>query len=216
MSENAYAPMYGWERYLYIEQEFLNARQYISFEIKGAYSDFFARCIILLGAEVEAAMKQLCAELDSSNAGNISDYKKAILSHFPNIVNFKVRLLCTDEEIAPFHGWDNGQLSLWNTYTDVKHSLSIKQDATLKNALDILAAYQILIFVIQAQKNIKTGNFNKGTTATEAYAFSLINQPKLLIPMNVDFDVCQSDENVDFYLTFNVTEMEKFLKQAQN
>ena len=52
--------MYGWQRYLSIEQEFLAARQYVPYKLmKSAYSEFFTRQVIILGAEIESALKRV-------------------------------------------------------------------------------------------------------------------------------------------------------------
>ena len=49
--------MYSRERYKSIEHDFLIAREFVSFDIKEAYSDFFLNEVILLGAEIEGCLR---------------------------------------------------------------------------------------------------------------------------------------------------------------
>jgi len=79
--------MYGWQRYLSIEQEFAAARYYVSFSVGNAYSEFFTREVILLGVEIEAAFKELCRRINNSTPGNMGDYKSIILGTYPRIVD---------------------------------------------------------------------------------------------------------------------------------
>lgn len=77
--------IYGWQRYLGIENDFLEALFYVSFDIKDAYSEFFSREIILLGSEIEASFKKLCESINGATPGNIGEYKAIILEAYPGI-----------------------------------------------------------------------------------------------------------------------------------
>lgn len=159
--------MYGWQRYLSIEQEFAAARYYVSFSVGNAYSEFFTREVILLGVEIEAAFKELCRRINNSTPGNMGDYKSIILGTYPRIVDIYVSSKETGQIFYPFRGWDTGHLSWWDVYVQVKHNL-VDQAATLDVALTMLQAYEILLFCIAAT----SGNFS----------FNYLDNPKLFTP----------------------------------
>lgn len=141
--------MYGLQRYLSIEQEFINARYYISFENKSAYSEFFTREVIILGAEIESAFKVLCNRIDGSTPGNIAQYKSTILNEFPGLVRLGVCNRKTNEITYPFSKWDIGALQWWDVYTSIKHN-AICKEATVDVSLSMLQAFELLLFCIEA------------------------------------------------------------------
>ena len=67
--------IYGLQRYLGIERDFLKAQFYVSFDNKTAFSEFFSREVVLLGSEIEAAFKELCFLIDGRKPGNMGEYK---------------------------------------------------------------------------------------------------------------------------------------------
>lgn len=162
--------IYGWQRYLGIEKDFLEAQFYVSFDISSAYSEFFTREVILLGVEIEAAFKELCSRTTGTVPGNMGQYKDVILSNYPGIVDIYVKNKQTNIIEKPFENWDNGRLTWWDAYTNVKHNL-IDQNATLQVALSMLKAYELLLFCVAA----KQGDFS----------IDYLSTPKLFIP---DFD----------------------------
>lgn len=141
--------MYGLQRYLAIEQEFNNAQYYVSFENKSAYSEFFTREVLILGSEIETALKVLCNRIDGSFPGNFAQYKSTILNAFPGIVRIGVCNRKTSEIIYPFENWDKGELLWWNVYTSIKHN-AVSREATIDIALSMLQALELLFFCIEA------------------------------------------------------------------
>ncbi|MBR0203927.1 MAG: hypothetical protein IJQ56_06140, partial [Synergistaceae bacterium] len=101
--------MYGWIRYLSIEEDFMKSRYYVEFDVESAYSDFISKSVILLGAEIEASFKKLCKLInEDEKPGDISDYKRIVLEELPHISEFK-SILRDDKkrEYFPFKDWDN-------------------------------------------------------------------------------------------------------------
>ena len=143
---------YDWDNYLIIEQDFIEAKKYLSFERAAnleADSPFLQNEIVLLGSKVEIAMKKLiqCRNKDNSFCpGNISDYKRMLLVIFPDIESYESLLIHSDLKITPFKGWSQKQLTWWEAYSKIKHGSS--RIPKLEHALNLLSAYQILLFLI--------------------------------------------------------------------
>lgn len=147
--------LYGLYRYLGIEEDFIKAQYYVSFENQNAFSEFFTREVILLGTEIEAAFKELCYRIKGETPGNIGQYKEIILCEYPNIVNIGVKNIKTNVVDKPFSGWDTGNLEWWDKYTGVKHNL-VDKEATIHVAVTMLQAYLLLLFCISATAGIIT------------------------------------------------------------
>ena len=143
--------MYGWERYIGIERDFISAKFYVSFGQENVYSEFFTREIILLGTEIEAALKELCKRIDGSTAGNMCEYKNIILTAMPKITQIAVIEKNSGRCCYPFYNWDVAKLDWWDVYTGVKHNL-VDEKANLGVALKMLQAYELLLFCITAIK----------------------------------------------------------------
>lgn len=179
--------MYGWIRYLSIEEDFMKSRYYVEFDVESAYSDFISKSVILLGAEIEASFKKLCELInEDEKRGSISDYKKIVLKELPNIGEFK-SILRDDKrhEYFPFRDWGMGSLSWWDIYGRTKHDLFVKREATLDVAMNMLSAYQLLIFLIAAYE--KSDDDNR-------LAYTMLEVPRLLRP-DVDMDIAQQDDD---------------------
>lgn len=141
--------MYGLQRYLGIEKDFIEAHYFVSFNQEDVYSEFFTREIILLGSEIEAAFKELCNRINGSTPGNIGEYKQTILSRLPNIVNVSVREKKSGIIKIPFENWNIGELEWWSVYTGIKHNL-VDVQANLGVAKSMLQAYLVLLFCVTA------------------------------------------------------------------
>lgn len=141
--------LYGLYRYLGIEEDFIRAQYYISFDNRDAYSEFFTREVILLGTEIEAAFKELCVRIKGKVPGNIRQYKEVVLLEYPNIVNIGIKDIKTNMIEKPFSGWDNGSLPWWDKFINVKHNL-VDKEATIHVAVTMLQAYLLLLFCISA------------------------------------------------------------------
>ena len=189
--------IYGWQRYLSIEQDFIKAQYYVSFDIKNAYSEFFSREVILIGSEIENAFKELCKHIGGSGPGNISQYKQIILGYYPGIVNVGIINKQTFEIQKPFNGWDEGSLSWWDKYVGTKHAL-VDQNATIQVALTMLQALELLFFCI--------------TTKTTSSFFTLdyLDTPKLFRPVFQPGFAVMGDMNQVY--TYNKQEIENILK----
>lgn len=160
---------YGiWNYYLSIENDLANTSRYI--EPAGqekVYSFEFAKILILACAEIESVFQVICLALDGKKVGDISEYKRIILSKYPKIVDATVSVSRLGKHIRPYSEWSSGPLSWWNAYQEVKHSRQSNFAlATYWNALNAIAALYILIFYLA-----KIENFDfRGTDSQYIYS----------------------------------------------
>ncbi len=200
--------MLGWRRYLSIEEDFLRARYYVAFDVEYAHSDFLSKSVILLGAEIEASFKNLCSLIDNkAPRGNICQYKSILLKALPNIGNFKSILReDTERNYLPFKDWDKGSLFWWDVYNNIKHS-SDDKTATMKVAMTMLSAYQLLIILIAAYEE---RDFD------DRIAYTQLDIPRLLIP-DVAMGMYQQDDDEGLVsFGFSASELKEKLKKIVN
>ena len=189
--------VYGWQRYLSIEQDFIKAQYYVSFDIKDAYSEFFSREVILLGSEIESAFKELCKRIDGSTPGNIGQYKQTILSFYPGIINVGVINKQTNEIQFPFKDWDSSTLSWWEIYSNTKHAL-VDKTATLQVALIMLQALELLFFCITTK------------SASSSIFLDYLETPRLFKPAFQPGFAIMGDMNQVY--TYSKQEIEEILR----
>lgn len=183
--------MYGWQRYLSIEAEFTGVRQYVPYNLmKTAYSEFFTRQVILLGSEIEAAMKQVCKNVaPDEERGNIGFIKGIILKNFPKIVSWSCKIKVEEIIITPFENWDRVNLDWWDVYTNEKHNL-VDKAATYEIALKMLAAYELSLLLVEATDPDREeftdeaigGNICNEVTEGGIKRYTCIDCPTLLVP----------------------------------
>lgn len=184
--------MYGWQRYLSIEKEFAEVRQYVPYELMTtAYSEFFTRQVILLGAEIKAAMKQICKNVTpDEERGNIGFMKGILLGHFPKVVSWHCTIKTEEIVITPFEGWDKESLAWWDVFTNTKHNL-VDEAATYEIALKMLAGYELLLLLVEATdpereefttEGIGGSVWNEFEDGGKIRRYTCIDCPTLLVP----------------------------------
>lgn len=139
-----------WNYYLTLEKDLDNTSRYI--EPKGqndVFSFEFAKLLVLTCTELESVFKLLCYECCKEKKGNIGEYKKTILTHYPKIIYAEVEIARLCETIRPFADWDKGKLFWWEAYGNVKHNREENfKDATYLNVVNALSALYISIFYL--------------------------------------------------------------------
>ncbi len=168
------AKKFDLEDYKIIENDFIEAKKYISFERTANLevdSPFLHNEIVLLGSKVELAMKKLIGEIiekEIFSPGNISEYRQLLLVLFPDIESYESVLINSELVFTPFKGWSQKKLSWWDAYNSIKHGSS--RLPKLEHALNLLSAYQILLFLI----------YFKEQQESEYVFYSLGEMPQLL------------------------------------
>ena len=192
--------MFGWKTYLSIEENFLRASYYVAFDVEDAHSNFLSQSVILLGAEIEHTFKELCKLLDiKAPRGNITQYKEIILKNMPAIGKLKSTLReNTEVQYFPFKNWHNEKLFWWAAYNEIKHSADDKK-ATMKVALTMLSAYQLLLILVETYK----------LGGEDRTAYTQLDMPRLLVP-DVNLGIGQKG-NLDgiFCWIFSTSELKE-------
>lgn len=146
-----------WNYFLSLETDLANTSRYI--EPKGqedVYSFEFAKLLILACTEVESVLKAICYSITGKQpTGDIGAYKKIVLENYPRITEASVTVARLSKNIVPFSEWNDGKLSWWNAYQQVKHNRgAFFEQATYRHAVTSIAALYILIFYLAKIENI--------------------------------------------------------------
>lgn len=185
-----------WNYYLSLENDLSNTSRFI--EPSGqenVYSFEFAKLIILSCTEIEAILKILCKEKSGKDCGNIGEYKREVLVHFPKIINAVVYVSRWWQEIRPFEGWDSGKLDWWEAYVAIKHNRGSNfTSATYKNAAYSLSALYLLILYLAKVFDTRISDANSSYIFSDYSSKYLINAPMKQLP---DYDLTDSSSTMD-------------------
>lgn len=147
-----------WNYYLSLESDLANTSRYIEpLCQENVHSFEFAKLLILACTEIESVFKAICSNIEESQtAGNIGQYKEAILGKYPKITEVVVSVARIGRSIKPFEEWSGGRLSWWDAYQNVKHSRENSFElASYINATYAIAALYISIFYLAAINNLE-------------------------------------------------------------
>lgn len=182
------AKKYEWDNYLIIESEFIEAKKYLSFERQKNYeadSPFLHNEIVLLGSQVETAMKKLISYENPDkqfSPGNISDYKRLLLIMFPELEQYTVSIINTEINLTPFSSWSSNKLAWWDAYSKIKHGSS--RLPKLEHALNLLAAYAIILHLI---------HFEESKMEKREYIFYSFREMPQLLVFAFECDMAEED-----------------------
>ena len=139
-----------WSFYLRLENDFINALNYVHFESDNfsTYSIEFERLLLSIGSEVDVLCKLLCKEIDSEQSpSKIFEYAP-ILSSIENFTSTKIRFVRTGLEVSPFSTLTpHASPSWWRAYNKVKHNRTENENykqGNLENVFTALAALYML------------------------------------------------------------------------
>ena len=137
-----------WKQYRLLEQEFLQSRMYVEFDVTNfrTISTAYIKMLLEIGSEVDNVMREMCSLTGRSN---ITDYAVYILGKYPNIVSQKVTVIDSSISIIPFIGWNTSyasqSLSFWQAYNHIKHDrIANRVEASFENVLNALGGLFIL------------------------------------------------------------------------
>ena len=192
--DKAMIKKYEWEKYLIIESEFIEAKKYISFDRERNYeadSPFLHNEIVLLGAQVEISMKKLISyhnPVKGFSPYNIGDYRRLLLMVYPEMESYSTSLVNSDITFSPFKNWKNGKLAWWDAYSSIKHGSS--RLPKLEHALNLLAAYEILIHLVHCEETKAKG---------DEYIFYSFREMPGLLRLNIESELYELDDGMMGY-----------------
>lgn len=137
-----------WAYYLMLEEKFIHTLNYVALSADNAmaYSNEYAGLIQMIGSELDSFFKVFCS---SSAAERITQYYRAVIEDYPDILNQEVQILMNGMVIKPFYSWNNDQpgqsLFWWHAFTNIKHGrVANIKDGCQRNVLYVLAALFLL------------------------------------------------------------------------
>jgi hypothetical protein len=140
-----------WNYFLALERDLEVASRYVEFCDANfhVYSIEFAHLLFASASEVDVIAKLLCEQLSPNMPrGNINDYRTVLLASLLDFPLTQVSVTRYGLTLTPWDNWAGQQNPFWwRSYNNVKHERDAHyHEATLKNALNALAALLILTF----------------------------------------------------------------------
>ncbi|MGV3774506.1 MAG: hypothetical protein ACO1QB_16520 [Verrucomicrobiales bacterium] len=142
-----------WNYFLALESDIETLSRYVEFAPANfeVFSIELAHILFTAASEVDVLCKLLCARVaPNARKRNIDDYRSALTKAFPSIGAEQVFIPRYALTFTPWDNWAGpSQLNpnWWKSYNNVKHERDAYfKEATLKNALNALAALLIVTF----------------------------------------------------------------------
>ena len=146
-----------WQYFISLESSLNETTRYVELA-EPNYSVFsieYARILLSTAAEVDVVCKLVCDRIaPSSKAGNMDDYRKLILTSYPQFPTIKIQIPRLESDITPWDTWNNGNNpDWWRNYNKVKHERGkFFEEANLKNSLYALGGlFAILLYFYQPE-----------------------------------------------------------------
>lgn len=144
-----------WQYFISLESSLNETTRYVELS-EANYSVFsieYARILLSTAAEVDVVCKLLCDRIAPlSKAGNIDDYRKLILAHYPNFPKIRIQIPRLESDIVPWDAWNSdNNPDWWRNYNKVKHDRGKHfEEANLKNSLYALGGlFAVLLYFYQ-------------------------------------------------------------------
>lgn len=140
-----------WNYFLALEHDLELASRYVEFSNDNmqTYSVEFAHLLLAASSEVDVVAKLLCLQLDpAAPCNNIDQYRQVFARKIPDIPAMQVFVPRYGLELIPWSNWASATSpDWWRSHNNVKHERNaFFQEATLKNALNAMAALLTLVF----------------------------------------------------------------------
>lgn len=147
-----------WNYFLAIEEDVIRLSRYIEFTEENftTHSLELARILFAAASEIDVVAKQLCKQIDeNSKASRITEYRKIICPTIPLIATTFASIPRFGLTLNPWEQWQQDSNPLWwKAYNNVKHHRNTNfQDASLKNALNSVAALFILLIFLYRKES---------------------------------------------------------------
>lgn len=152
-----------WFYFLSLEHDFVETLNYAELAQAnyGAYSNEYAKLLLLSGSELDVVAKLLCAKCaPSQNAMNIMDYRSVLTVAFPGIHTVKIEIPRYRITVEPWADWGLAtptSPSWWKAHTNVKHKRDeFFSEANQENTLNALCGLlAILLYYHKDEKHLQ-------------------------------------------------------------
>jgi hypothetical protein len=140
-----------WNYFLALEHDLELASRYVEFcsDNMQTYSVEFAHLLLAASSEVDVVAKLLCRRLDATAPRtNIEQYRQVLTTHVADLPHMQVSVPRYGLTLTPWVNWvSSTKPDWWQSHNNVKHERNaFFQEATLKNALNAMAALLTLVF----------------------------------------------------------------------
>lgn len=141
----------AWHYFLALERDLIRTLDFVELhpDNAGAFSNEYAKLLLLVGSEVDVVAKQLCRTVPGGgHANNIITYQKALTDAFPGIDENEVSISRYSMLIKPWQSWETEHNSppWWKAYNDVKHERDTNyRIANQKNVVDAFCGLLVLL-----------------------------------------------------------------------
>jgi hypothetical protein len=116
-----------WYYFLSIEKDFVRTIDFIELHTSNAkaFSNEYAKLLLLIGSEVDVVAKMLCAKVaPAEKVENIVDYKTLLTAKFVGIHTVEIEIPRYSLKLQPWLSWDtkiSKSPDWWTSYNNVKH-----------------------------------------------------------------------------------------------
>ncbi len=116
-----------WYYFLSIEKDFIRTIDYVELhpDNGSAFSNEFAKLLLLIGSEVDVIAKMLCTrEAPAQNASKIIDYQAVLTTRFVGMHSIEIEIPRYKRKIQPWLSWDPANPTppiWWTAHNKVKH-----------------------------------------------------------------------------------------------
>jgi len=115
-----------------------------------AFSNEFAKLLLLIGSEVDVVAKMLCNQIDpNKSVKNIKDYRTVICGKFVGMHEVEIEIAMYSQKIQPWLSWAPSATKSpdwWKAYNDVKNERDKNfSQANQINTLNALCGLMVLL-----------------------------------------------------------------------
>lgn len=140
-----------WTYFIALEKDLETLARYIEFtnENMDTFSLELAHLLMAASSEVDVVAKLICERLEpNSPRRNIDHYREVLNRAINGLPDMQVSISRYGLQLKPWANWSEGRNpDWWRGYNNVKHERNLYfNEATLKNALNAMAALLCLVF----------------------------------------------------------------------
>jgi hypothetical protein len=140
-----------WHYFLALERDLVGTTDFVEphFGNAAAFSNAYAKLLLLVGSEVDVIAKALCRQVPGAAAAcNIMDYRSILLGAFPGIETVEIYLARYAMKFTPWQAWSLEKPTSpdwWRAHTNVKHHRKDQfGDANQQHVLNAYAGLLVL------------------------------------------------------------------------